>query len=51
MIYAFMVLVWFLFQLKEGYISPTSAHLPEVVDVATLHTLHAIGWESSGRIA
>ena len=47
-IYFFMVFIWFLFQVMDGSIFPTSEDLPKVVDLATLCTLLSIGWASSG---
>ena len=51
MIYLFMVLVWFLFQVMDSSISPTSPHFPEVVDFATLHALLSIDCTPSGWMA
>ena len=48
MIYFFKVLLWLLFQVMDGSISPTSADLPEVVDLTALHALLSIGQASSG---
>ena len=51
MIFFFMVLVWFLFLVMNGSISPTSADLSKVVNLATLHTLLPNGWALSGWMA
>ena len=46
-IYFFMVLIWFLFQVVDGAISPNPAELAGVVDLAALWALLSIGQASS----
>ena len=51
MLYFFMVLLWFLFQVMDSSISLPSADLSGVVDLTALHTLLSIGRASSRQMA
>ena len=44
----FMVLVWFMFSVMDGSVSPTSADISKVIDLAALDTLLPISQALSG---